>query len=410
MKTLLFVDDEPRVLQGLQRQLRSMRNEWDMKFAASGAEALEFMANQPVDIVISDMIMPAMDGAQLLNEVAKRQPQTVRIILSGHAEREALLRLIGPAHQYLSKPCDADELRGALVRATALHELLGNAQLKKLTTRIKNLPCVPRLYELLAAELGKESPPLENISRIISQDVGMTVKILQLANSAFLGRATPVNTTAEAVGYLGLETIRSLVLSLGIFSQYNQETCPAFSIDTLAQHAWLTGMLARTIAQTEHRSGAEADQCCLAGLLHDVGQLVLAFGLPEEYTQILAKATAAQKPIWLVEQEYFNATHAEVGAYLLALWGLPDVQVQAVAHHHQIDRLAASDFSVPVAVHIADVFAYEVKPCSTEAPGPALNREAIERLGLESKIEPWRTECRLVINSCPPENTSLFSK
>src|SRR5450755_4506465 len=105
MKTLLFVDDEPNVLQGLQRQLRPMRNEWDMHFVENGQKALDFMAAQPVDIVVSDMMMPGMDGAQLLSEVVRRHPQTVRLILSGHAEREAVLRLVGPAHQYLSKPC-----------------------------------------------------------------------------------------------------------------------------------------------------------------------------------------------------------------------------------------------------------------------------------------------------------------
>ena len=145
MKTLLFVDDEPKVLQGLQRQLRPMRLEWDMNFVESGHKALDFMAAHPVDIVVSDMMMPGMDGSQLLGEVLKRHPQTVRIILSGHAEREAVLRLVGPAHQYLSKPCDAEELRSAIARASPLRDLLGNERLKQLATRIKNLPTLPAL-------------------------------------------------------------------------------------------------------------------------------------------------------------------------------------------------------------------------------------------------------------------------
>src|SRR5579863_1343288 len=120
MKTLLFVDDEPKLLQGLQRQLRPMREEWDMHFVESGNSALEFMSGRPVDIIVSDMMMPGMDGSQLLAEVAKKHPQTVRIVLSGQAEREAVLRLVGPAHQFLSKPCEADELRKAVSRAFAL--------------------------------------------------------------------------------------------------------------------------------------------------------------------------------------------------------------------------------------------------------------------------------------------------
>jgi len=194
MKTLLFVDDEPRVLQGLQRQLRPMHHEWDMHFVDDGRKALEFMAAHPVDIVVTDMMMPGMDGSQLLAEVLKRHPQTVRIVLSGHAEREAVLRLVGPAHQYLSKPCDADELRRAIARALSLRDLLGNERLKQLATRVKNLPTLPALQNQLADELRKESPSMERVAEIVSRDIGMTAKMLQLVNSAFFGLAQPSAT------------------------------------------------------------------------------------------------------------------------------------------------------------------------------------------------------------------------
>ena len=169
-----------------------------MKFVVAGSLALDYMTTQPVDIVISDMMMPGMDGAQLLTEVLKRHPQTVRIILSGHAEREAVLRLVGPAHHYLSKPCGADELRAAITRAFALRDLLDNDRLKQLTTRIKNLPALPALHNRLTEELLKDSPSLEHIGEIISRDIGMTAKILQLVNSAFFGLAHPVSSPTEA--------------------------------------------------------------------------------------------------------------------------------------------------------------------------------------------------------------------
>ncbi len=143
MKNLLFVDDEPRVLQGLQRQLHGMRHEWDMHFVENGAAALEYMAREPVEVIVSDMLMPGMDGAQLLGEVLLRHPHTVRLVLSGHADREAVLRLIGPAHQYLSKPCNAEELRAAIARALALRDLLANDQLKQLASKVKSLLSTP---------------------------------------------------------------------------------------------------------------------------------------------------------------------------------------------------------------------------------------------------------------------------
>jgi HD-like signal output (HDOD) protein len=394
MKTLLFVDDEPKVLQGLQRQLRPMRQEWEMNFVESGKQALEFMAAHPVDIIVSDMMMAQMDGSQLLTEVLKRHPQTVRIVLSGHAEREAVLRLVGPAHQYLSKPCDADELRKAIIRAFALRDLLGNEQLKRLTTRIKNLPTLPMLQSQLTEELRSDSPCMETIGGIISHDIGMTAKILQLVNSAFFGLAQPISNPTDAAVYLGLNTLRSLVLSVGIFSQYDQQASRSFSLEALAQHSWVTAAMSRRVAQLERRDTRSMDECFLAGLLHDTGQLVLAFGLPEEYERVLGVAKAENRPVWQVEQEVFGATHASVGAYLLALWGIPNYIIEAVALHHEPARCTTPDFSPAIAVHAADVFAHNLAASATEIPAPRLDIAYLTQIGLIGRIQTWAADCQ----------------
>ncbi|HEX9047482.1 MAG TPA: response regulator [Verrucomicrobiae bacterium] len=398
MKTLLFVDDEPKVLQGLQRQLRPMRGEWDMHFVESAAQALEFSAGRPVDVIVSDMMMPGMDGSQLLNEVLKRHPQTVRLVLSGHAGREAVLRLVGPAHQYLPKPCNADELREAISRAFALRDLLGNERLKHLTARIKNLPSLPALQNRLTEELEKESPCIETVGEIISRDIGMTVKILQLVNSAFFGLGQPINNPTEATVYLGLNTIRSLVLSMGIFSQYDQKKCPAFSLDALAQHSWVSATMARTIARHEQCDFKVVEQCFLAGLVHDIGELVLAFGLHEEYAAVIEQAKKSGQPTWQVEQQVFGATHADVGAYLLALWGLSNPVIEAVALHHQPARCASAEFSPGVAVHVADVLAHESRAVSGDNL-PQLDMAFLDHLGGPERVQAWREECLAAVES-----------
>ena len=145
-KRILFVDDEPAVLQGLQRSLRGMRQEWEMEFAASGREALETMARSPFDVVITDMRMPEMDGAQLLDQVRKRFPQTVRIVLSGQSDRETILRSIGPTHQYMAKPCDLEDLKQKLTHTFALRELLADPRLKEIVCQLENIPSLPSLY------------------------------------------------------------------------------------------------------------------------------------------------------------------------------------------------------------------------------------------------------------------------
>jgi len=392
MKSLLFVDDEPRVLQGLQRQLHSMRNEWEMNFVESGPQALKLMATTSVDVIVTDMVMPGMDGAQLLMEVMKRHPHTVRLVLSGHADREAVLRLVGPAHQYLSKPCNAEELRAAISRALALRDLLANEQLKQLASRIRCLPSLPTLHVQLTAELRKDDPSVENVAKIISKDIGMTTKILQLVNSAFFGLPQPAADPMEAVMFLGLTTIRALVLSVQVFSQFDSRANKSFSIDGLAQHCWLTGLLARRIAEAEHCDPKFDDQCFLAGLLHDVGQLILATNLPEPYAEVLRNARESGRPVWEAEIAAFGATHAQVGAYLLGLWGLPNPVVEAVALHHQPEASSFQGFSPVIAVHVADSFAHEYNSGPSESSNP-INLDHIAALGLERRVAEWRRRC-----------------
>jgi HD-like signal output (HDOD) protein len=393
MKSLLFVDDEPRVLQGLERQLRGLRDEWDMKFVGDGAEALAFLESTPVDVIVTDLLMPGMDGAQLLTEVRSRHPKTVRLVLSGHSSRESELWLVGPAHQCLSKPCDPEELRAALVRAIALRDLLSSDQLRQLASRVRSLPTLPDLYTRLAEELQKDEPSIGTVAAIISKDVGMTAKILQLVNSAFFGLAQPAATLSEAVNYLGLSTIRSLVLSLKLFSQFDEWAVRSFSIKSLEEHSWLVGVLAQRIAQMEHSERKISDDCFLAGMLHDVGHLILAAGLPGPYHHVLHNAETSGQPISERERAEFGATHAELGAYLLGLWGLPEAVVEAVAMHHCPSAGGSRGFSPLTAVHVADC----MTPClgfKPEAHSPQrIDRAFLTEVGLEGRLEEWKSLC-----------------
>ena len=389
MKNLLFVDDEPAVLQALQEQLQVMRTDWNLHFVPNGPQALAFMAANPVDVIVTDMVMPGMDSSHLLNEVVKRHPGTVRIVLSGRADREAVLSLTSPAHQYLAKPCNAGELRDAITRALTLRDLLGNTRLKELTSRIKRLPSLPSLYHELTEEFEKEDASIERIGEIIAHDIAMTAKILQLANSAFFALPQRLDNPADAVMYLGLATVRSLTL-LQVFSQFDQPAIPGFSLDTLGRHCWMTGMAARRVAEAERRDLKFCDQCFLAGLLHDVGQLILATGMPSEYALVLQTAKKQNRLVAEVESEQFGASHTEVGAYLLALWGLPNPIIEAVALHHTPSRCGDPNFSTVTAVHVADYFMHQQPGAATEYPPPALDLEHLTRLKLAGRVELWR--------------------
>jgi putative nucleotidyltransferase with HDIG domain len=386
-KRLLFVDDEAMVLDGLRRALHGMREGWEMHFVESGAAALEALEKEPYDAVVSDMRMPMMDGAQLLEEVKQRYPDMVRMILSGQSSKEAVYRSISPAHQFLSKPCDPQELAARLSQAFAMRDLLSNQALKTIISRLRSIPSLPTLYEELTGALRSENPSLAQIAKIISRDVGMAAKILQLANSAFVGASGRVSSLVQALSLIGTETVRTLVLSVHVFSQFDGNSKVAASLPVLWDHSVEVSSLAQRIATTEGCTKAMGEESFTGGLLHDIGKVVLLAEMPKEYQQIFEVPADASKNL---ELERLGCTHAEVGAYLMSIWGLPLSLVHAVAFHHHPSETAETTFSSLTAVHAADAIASatDANPVNRDIE---LDLIYLERLGLRERESVWRS-------------------
>lgn len=361
MRHILFVDDEPRVLEGLRRMLHTLRHEWQMAFASSGAQALEILALMPFDVLVTDMRMPGMDGAQLLEAVRTRFPSVLRIILSGQCSRDTLLRGVSLAHRHLTKPCDPDILKDTVTRACALQQLLNSSSLQALASRLDSVPSLPSLYLQVVKELEAREPSLPTIGRIIAQDMGMTAKMLQLANSALFNRTRRVGSAAQAIVLLGLETTRALVLAAQVFSRLNPALVQSLALESLWQHSMAVSALARRIAQTEHADETTVGYAATAGMLHDIGKVVLASQWPKAYHEVLARTRQETVSLWEAERAVFGASHSEVGAYLLGLWGLPDSIIEAVAWHHQPEVCPGDHFTPLTAVHVANALAHEAE-------------------------------------------------
>jgi putative nucleotidyltransferase with HDIG domain len=356
---ILFVDDEPNVLQGIRRMLHPLRREWEMKFAEDGAKALEQMAESPFDLIVSDMRMPGMDGAQLLDEVRRRHPHVARLILSGHSDKEMIMRSVGPAHQFLAKPCTPEFLKIAIDRAVSMRRLMADDALRGVVANIQALPSLPSVYMEIVDALRNEMCAAEHLGEIVSRDIGMMTKILQLVNSAFFGLPRRISSPAQAVSYLGIETIRALVLSVGIFSQFPDRKVAGFSLHRLWDHSMTVGLYAKAIARETMKDAKLADAALLAGVLHDLGKLVLATERPDQYAVVLSRAEETGLDEWKLEREIFGTDHAALGAYLLGLWGIDDLVVEAVAFHHTPDEAAAAhtEFTLPSTVSVANVLA-----------------------------------------------------
>jgi HD-like signal output (HDOD) protein/CheY-like chemotaxis protein len=353
---VLFVDDEPRVLEALERSLFQLDVEWDVSFASGGNQALAELEQAPCDVIVSDMRMPGMDGAALLTQVCEKYPQTVRIVLSGQTDEAAAIRVVRVAHQFLTKPCSADVLKQVIERTQALKGWLSDARLQAVVGQLDHLPPAPRLFGELTKALESESASADSVADIVRQDPAMSSKILQVVNSSFFSSSSSISDIRSAVVRLGLKTIRNLALGVGAFDSVSKLKQPsARTIEALQARSLAIAKLAGKIAQGTD----DADAAFMAGLVCDIGELVLAVDAPQ----------SADAPA--VAGDFRAVTHAEVGAFLLGLWGLPFRIVEAVANHHSPERNAHERLGLPQTVWLASCLV------RGEEPDPAY----LERIG-----------------------------
>ena len=391
---ILFVDDEEKILYGLSRMLHSMRKDWEMVFANSGREALELLSQSPFDVIVSDMKMPRMDGHQLLTRVKEEYPQVARIALSGQTSKEAYLSTVKPIHQFLSKPCTAEMLKNTIDRICLFRGLIHNENLRELTSHLESLPSIPTLCTELLEELQSEEPSTNKISRIISQDMGMSVRILQLVNSAYFGVRQSVSSISQAINLLGLDTLKTLIVLAKIFSQFQQADEADVSLKALWDHSMTVTRWTREITHVENIERQFVDEFMLAGMLHDVGKLVLMCQLSTEYKQASDLSKQEKIPLCLAEKNVLGVSHAEVGAYLLGLWGFSHNVTEAAAFHHNPADAGNDTFAPLAAVYVANNFTNE--PDLRESglnTDVLIDDEYLCKLGLSDRLPIWRQAC-----------------
>ena len=382
---VLFVDDEPNILSGLRRILRGQRNEWDMSFVESGQLAIETFVENPCDVIVSDMKMPGMNGAELLSQIQEKFPATIRIALSGETDSNMIYRCVQHAHQYLAKPCDAEALVSAVQRAFTLRELLHDDKLEEIVADMTSLPSMPEHYQKIMEEMQSDDPSLQKVGQIIETDVAMSAKILQLVNSAFFGLARHLSSPAEAAMYLGVDVLKSLVLTTGVFSQFEGENIDAVALKRIWNSSNELGPLAKEIAAQQSDQTIISDYALMGGLMADIGKLVMASNFPDKFAAVELGVTESGKRDFELEQELIGHSHCDVGAYLVGLWGLPNPVVECVAYHHSPVACVASGFSALSAVHIAEA----IVSADGDESLPHLDKYYIDQLGVTEKIGDW---------------------
>lgn len=334
MNSILFVDDDPNLLSGLKRGLHPLRNEWTLNFAGSAGAALDFLVNHPVDVIVSDYRMPEMDGYELLFRVQRDYPRVIRIILTGQPDRETYTKAVGICHYFLWKPLDIEVLRPLLRRLKNLGSILSDERLTHKLHGLTSLPTLPDVYLRLTELLDQPESDVRMIIGLIREDAILTMQILKMVNSAFIGLVREITSIDEAVQYLGLNTLRSLVLARQIYGWSPRYAGNDELLRELRLHSIRVARLTEGLV-SDCEDNAVRAYASFSGLLHDIGKLVLIHCLPDDYRDVQRCIKEQDCTQDQAERRLLGTDHAAIGAYLVQLWGLPHSIAEAIYLHHQ---------------------------------------------------------------------------
>ena len=357
MKRILIVDDEIQILKSLSRIF--FETDYEILTAESGEAALRLLENSEVNLVISDMRMPLMDGYELLSRIKESYPNIIRIILSGYTEETSVFKAVlhNIAKYYILKPWSNEDLLLHVRQIFETEDLLKSKDLLLLINNIETFPTIETSYQKILEMIDRDEE-IRSISAEIEKDFAISSKLLQIANSAFYGIQT--GSVKHATVYLGLQNLKSLIYSTAIINSFDSASIRNHSsVASLWQHALLTNKLLHYIYEV-YLGKKLPEAASSSGLLHNIGSLILILNYPGKYIPIITSTEEESPGLTKMEQDAFQVTHQEIGGYLVTWWGLPFPIVESALFHHRPLDPCVMNKEIVACVHLAQHYAYQL--------------------------------------------------
>ncbi len=384
---ILIIDEDSQALQDYRGALAPKSSQWDIDYAASVEEGLTAAQENKPTVIIADLSIAGGHGADILAQLEKIAPDAQRFITATEADKPKLESTLGSSFQYLPSPCPAPRLITEIQRSIAIDNWLGNDRIKELVAKMGEFPSLPPIYLKVVNALNSRHADTGAIAESISGDLAISAKVLQTVNSSFYGFDQKIANISEAINILGTDCVKNLVLAIQVFNTIGNSKDQKAITDELWHHSMSVAVAARRIVNYELKDEKAAEEAYTAGLMHDIGKLILLNAVPELFAQARELAQKNSIPQKEAEDIVIGCNHAETGAYLLARWGMPTNLTEAVALHHDPVNSFGKTFSALAAVHVANAIVHQRQ--KADHPSAVVSEEFLVEIGKSDSWQDW---------------------
>jgi len=361
---------------------------WEATSVASDEEALAHLETRSFDAFLVDFNLGSPDASELLNQTLEKRPETVRFLLAYEADLALVAAKVLGSHQILPKPIEPDSLKNRIENGVT--DSNSNKSGSEPAKDVGGSPTIPPVYSEVLKALDSPGVTNEQVGDIIARDAALTAEVLRLTRSAYMGLPRNLTDPAEAVESLGLEAVKALVTALRFLAEHSHLKPGYLSLEQIWQHSANVAQIARDLILFETKDRTLASQAFAAGLVHDLGKVVLVANFDDLYGRVHSLARKQPVPLWDIEKEMFGANHGEIGACLVGMWNMPSSIVEAAAFHHEPPLGEHAQLTPLAAVHIANVLERELRPSDEFRVAPIINTTFLNELGLLQRLPVWR--------------------
>lgn len=352
-KKILFIDGDPALLNQIAATFQD--TEAVLLFAGNLEEAKQMLKEQVVALLALSLSFDEEEGMGFLEETRETYPAILRVVYGEKIAEKKITKILekGLCKTVIDYEQGTESIKQAIHQVISSAEKLTDPQLLSIINGIDNLPTIPLYYRKLNMLIEKDED-MAKIADEVSKDQSVAAKILRMANFAFYNKKT--GSIKEAIMVLGLSNVKSIIISNTVF---NPSTYGLYH-QTLWQHSILVNNLCREIYKRFLEKPIPS-MYATAGLMHDIGKVVMMSGLKKDYNQLLFQVSAQEhKHILDLEKERFQITHQEIGAILLDWWGLPHPIVEAALYHHEPLNPDIINKEIVYVVHLANYYAWHI--------------------------------------------------